>query len=132
MTRKECRSPLAALDEGAAVLVIALRAIELTALAVTSRPVPLDIPQMRAGGAAPQLVADDPRLHHYPPLPVAGTSLRRLPLQPVGHGLAPPDPRAPSLPGRGPATLTGGNMRMGERTAIRLGRRFHHLVDEGP
>jgi len=59
---------LAALDEGAAVLVIALGTVKLTALAVAGRPVPLDVARMRAGGSASQLAPYDPRLHHHPPL----------------------------------------------------------------
>ena len=68
---------LAALDEGAAVLVIALRAVELTALAVAGRSVPLEVAEMRAGRAAAEFVPDDPRLDHDPPLSLGRGSAPR-------------------------------------------------------
>ena len=72
---------LATLDEGLAIFLVALRPIELTALAVAGRAVPLDVSQMRAGRPAAGALTDDPRLHHHPPLALAGGTLRRLPLQ---------------------------------------------------
>jgi hypothetical protein len=58
---------------------------------------------MRVGGAAAEPVADDPRLHDDPAMSPAGAPLPRFPLQPIGGGLAAPDPRAPSLAGRAAA-----------------------------
>ena len=46
---------LAALDEGASVFLIALRAVELAALAVAGRSVPLKVAQMGAGRPASKL-----------------------------------------------------------------------------
>ena len=120
----------ASLDEGLAILLVALGSVELTALAVAGRAVPLDVAQMRARRTAAGAVTDDPRLHHHPPLALAGGTLRRLPLQRIRHGLAPADPRAPSLPGRTPAPLPAAQLGLGQRTAIGLGRRLHHLGDE--
>jgi len=62
---------LAALDEGAAVLKIALRAVEPTALAVAGRSVSLEVAQMRAACAAAELVADNPGLDHHAALTLA-------------------------------------------------------------
>jgi hypothetical protein len=52
-------------------------------------------------------------------------------LQPVGGGLAAPDPRAPSLPGRPAAPPAAGKPGRRERTALRLRRRLNDLIDEG-
>ena len=96
---------LAALDEGAAILPIAVRAIELAALAIAGRAVPLEVTKMRAGCAAAE--RDGGRSGPSPP-PAAAAGwgcVRRLSLQPIRHGLAPADPRAPPLPGI-PAAVT--------------------------
>src|SRR5208337_5624470 len=109
---------------------VALRAVELTALAVARCAVPLDVPQMRARRLAADAVTDNPRLHHHPPLALDRGTLRRLPLQRVGDRLAPADPRALSLPGRAPEPLAAAHPGLRQRTAIGLGRRLHHLGDE--
>jgi hypothetical protein len=80
---------LAALHEGAAIRRVALRAVELAAFAVASRAVPLEVAQMRPGGAAADAVADDTGLHHHPPLALAGAAFRRLSFQPIRDRLAP-------------------------------------------
>jgi hypothetical protein len=122
---------LAALDESAAVFDIAFRAVEPAARAVAGRAVALQVSDMRAGGTTAEPVADDPRLHDDPAMSPAGAPLARLPLQPIGNGLAAPDPRAPSLPGRPAAAPATGKLGRGERPAIRLRRRLHDLLDEG-
>jgi hypothetical protein len=72
---------LAALDERAAVLTVALRPVELTALPVAGRAVSLDVAQMCACRPAAGAMADDPCLHHHPPLALSRGSLGRLLLQ---------------------------------------------------
>ena len=60
---------LAALHEGAAIFLVVLRAIKLTAFAVASRAVPLNVAEMGAGRAAADAMPEDAGLHHHPPLP---------------------------------------------------------------
>jgi hypothetical protein len=120
----------AALDEGIAILPILLRSIELPALAVAGRAVPLEVAQVGAGRAATELVAHDPGLDHDAPGALARSLIGRPPLQLAGDGLAAADPRAPSLPGRSSSLLAAAQLGIAERAAIGLGRCFHHLVDE--
>src|SRR5262249_879335 len=123
---------LAALHEGAAILLFAVGAIELAAFAIACRPVPLKVAQMGAGSAAADAVADDPRLHCHPPLTLAGAAFRRLSLQPIRDRLAPTKSGAPSLPGSAPTWLAASELRLGQWAPVGLGRCLHHLGDKRP
>jgi hypothetical protein len=89
----------AALGQGSPIRPVVISSIELTSSAISGRAIALQVIEMRNGGPAAGLQADDTGFDYDPAHAPTGVSLSCRELQPIGRGLASTDPRASAFSG---------------------------------